>query len=106
MEAEDLTRGSASTATKLAALLPLLGVDRFDRRRLNRALAALDATGAMKITVQVVLHADDDTETVVREAFTVQRGALAPDTLGLPLEGERDKPWEVTRPGALDRLCG
>jgi len=25
----------------------------------------------------------------------------------LPTElfGERDKPWEVTRPGALDRLC-
>ena len=20
--------------------------------------------------------------------------------------GERDKPWEATRPGALDRLCG
>ena len=39
----------------------------------------------MKITVQVVLHADDDTETVVREAFTVQRGALAPETLGLQL---------------------
>ena len=37
----------------------------------------------MKITVQIVLHADDDTETVVREAFTVQRGALAPETLGL-----------------------
>jgi DNA invertase Pin-like site-specific DNA recombinase len=23
-----------------------------------------------------------------------------------PSPGERDKPWEVTRPGALDRLCG
>ena len=44
----------------------------------------------MKITVQVVLHADDDTETVVREAFTVQRGALAPETLGLQLEGAKD----------------
>jgi hypothetical protein len=22
------------------------------------------------------------------------------------LVGERDKPWEATRPGALDRLCG
>jgi hypothetical protein len=44
----------------------------------------------MKITVQVVLHADDDTETVVREAFTVQRGALAPETLGLQLEEAKD----------------
>ena len=35
----------------------------------------------MKITVQVVLHADSDSETVVREAFTVQRkAALTPDT--------------------------
>ena len=31
---------------ELAALLPLLGVDRFDRRTLNRALAAHAATGA------------------------------------------------------------
>ena len=30
---------------ELAALLPLLGVDRFDRRTVNRALAVLDATG-------------------------------------------------------------
>ena len=30
---------------ELAGLLPLLGVDRFDRRRLNRALAGLAATG-------------------------------------------------------------
>ena len=44
----------------------------------------------MKITVQVVLHADDDTQTVVREAFTVQRGALAPETLGLQLEEAKD----------------
>ena len=44
----------------------------------------------MKITVQIVLHADDDTETVVREAFTVQRGALAPETLGLQLEEAKD----------------
>ena len=37
----------------------------------------------MKITVQVVLHADDDTQTVVREVFTLTRGAaLAPETLG------------------------
>ena len=44
----------------------------------------------MWVTVQVVLHADDDTETVVREAFTVQRGALAPETLGLQLEEAKD----------------
>ena len=44
----------------------------------------------MKIIVQVVLHADDDTETVVREAFTVQRGALTPDTVGLQLEEAKD----------------
>ena len=29
----------------------------------------------MKVTVQVVLHADDDTQTVVREAFTLTRAA-------------------------------
>ena len=33
----------------------------------------------MKVTVQVVLHADDDSHTVVREAFTLIREALAPD---------------------------
>ena len=67
-------------------------MDRFDRRTVNRALAALPATGAsgMQITVQIVLHADDDSETVVREAFTVQRGALAPETLGLQLEEAKD----------------
>jgi hypothetical protein len=30
---------------ELAGLLPLLGVERFDRRTLNRALAGLAATG-------------------------------------------------------------
>ena len=35
----------------------------------------------MKVTVQVVLHADDDTQTVVREVFTLTREALAPDTV-------------------------
>ena len=44
----------------------------------------------MKITVQVVLHADDDSETVVREAFTVQRNALTPDTVGLQLQEAKD----------------
>ncbi|HZM64703.1 MAG TPA: hypothetical protein VFC16_00180 [Nakamurella sp.] len=44
----------------------------------------------MKITVQVVLHADDESETVVREAFTVQRKALTPDTVGLQLQEAKD----------------
>ena len=44
----------------------------------------------MKVTVQVVLHADDDSETVVREAFTVQREALTPDTVGLQLQEAKD----------------
>jgi len=44
----------------------------------------------MKITVQVVLHADDDTQTVVREAFTLNRETLAPDTLGLQLQEAKD----------------
>ena len=45
LEAEDLTR-FGEHRDELAALLPLLGVDRFDRRTVNRALAALPATGA------------------------------------------------------------
>jgi len=45
LEAEDLTRFGEHRG-ELAALLPLLGVDRFDRRTVNRALAALSATGA------------------------------------------------------------
>ena len=42
--------------------------------------------GGMKITVQVVLHADEDTQTVVREVFTLTREALAPDIVGLQLQ--------------------
>ena len=45
LEAEDLTRFGGHR-DGLAGLLPLLGVDRFDRRTVNRALAALPATGA------------------------------------------------------------
>ena len=45
LEAEDLTP-FREHRDELAALLPLLGVDRFDRRTVNRALAALDAIGA------------------------------------------------------------
>jgi hypothetical protein len=44
LETEDLTR-FGEHRDELAALLPLLGVDRFDRRTLNRALAAHAATG-------------------------------------------------------------
>ncbi len=44
----------------------------------------------MKVTVQVVLHADDDTQTVVREVFTLTRDALAPDTVGLQLQEAKD----------------
>ena len=45
LDDEDLTR-FGEHRDELAGLLPLLGVDRFDRRTLNRALAALSATGA------------------------------------------------------------
>jgi hypothetical protein len=34
---------------ELAGLLPLLGVERFDRRRVNRALAALVATATRSV---------------------------------------------------------
>ena len=45
----------------------------------------------MKLPVQVVLHADDDTEAVVRAVFTLQREQpLAPDTLGLQLGEAKD----------------
>ncbi|MGH3717237.1 MAG: hypothetical protein ACRDRI_00025 [Pseudonocardiaceae bacterium] len=39
----------------------------------------------MKLTVRVVVHADDETETVVREAFILHRESLTSDTLGLRL---------------------
>jgi hypothetical protein len=44
LDEENCTR-SGEHRDELADLLPLLGVDRFDRRRLNRALAGLAATG-------------------------------------------------------------
>jgi len=44
LDAQDLTRFGEHRA-ELAALLPLLSMNQFDRRTLNRALAALDATG-------------------------------------------------------------
>jgi len=40
----------------------------------------------MKVTVSVTLEADDDTPTVVHDVFTLHRGPLAPDTLGLGLD--------------------
>jgi hypothetical protein len=45
----------------------------------------------MKLTVHVTLSGDDDdTETVVREVFALQREALTPDTLGLGLTEAKD----------------
>jgi hypothetical protein len=44
LDDEDCTR-FGERRDELAALLPMLGVERFDRRTVNRALAALDATG-------------------------------------------------------------
>jgi hypothetical protein len=40
----------------------------------------------MKVTVSVTLEADDDDPTVVHDVFTLHRGPLAPDTLGLGLD--------------------
>ena len=58
----------------------------------------------MKLTVQVVLHADDDTETVLGEApFTLIRQELTPETLGLQLQRPRTcsprcrPPWSSIR---------
>ena len=41
----------------------------------------------MKLSVQVIVHPDDDSETpaVVREVFALDRDVLAPDTQGAPL---------------------
>ena len=44
----------------------------------------------MKITVQVSIQADDNTPTVVHEVFALERGALAPDTVGLRLAEAKD----------------
>jgi hypothetical protein len=44
----------------------------------------------MKVTVRVTLEADDATPTVVHEVFTLARGALASDTLGLHLDEAKD----------------
>jgi hypothetical protein len=44
----------------------------------------------MKLSVQVVLHADEGTETVVHEVFHLDRGPLTPDSLGLGLAEAKD----------------
>jgi hypothetical protein len=44
----------------------------------------------MKISVQVSIQADDDAPTVVHEVFALERGALAPDTVGLRLDEAKD----------------
>ena len=46
----------------------------------------------MKVSVQVIVYPDDDTEAspVVREVFTLDRDDLAPDTLGLQLAEAKD----------------
>jgi hypothetical protein len=46
----------------------------------------------MKVTVQVIVYPDDDTEAspVVREVFALDRDELAPDTLGLQLAEAKD----------------
>ena len=44
----------------------------------------------MKISVQVAIQADDDTPTVVHEVFALDRGTLAPGTLGLRLDEAKD----------------
>ena len=75
---------------ELAGLLPLLGVDRFDRRTLKPCPGSAvrgRGEGGMKITVQVVLHADEDTQTVVREVFTPDQGGRC-----------RRTPWACSRP--------
>jgi len=77
---------------ELAALLPLLGVDHFDAEPGPGSTRRDRDQSGTKVTVQVVLHADDDSETVAREVFTLTltREALAPDTVGLQLQEAKD----------------
>jgi len=44
----------------------------------------------MKISVQVAIQVDDDTPAVVHEVFALDRGTLAPHTLGLRLDEAKD----------------
>ena len=56
----------------------------------------------MKVTVRVTLAADADAPTVVNEVFTLERGPLAPDTLGLQL----DEAKSLLRPERDRRRAG
>lgn len=44
----------------------------------------------MKVTVLVRIEADNDAPTVVHEVFDLERGPLAPGTLGLSLDEAKD----------------
>jgi hypothetical protein len=44
----------------------------------------------MKITVLVTVDAGDDTPTVIHEAFSLERGALSADTVGLRLDEAKE----------------
>ena len=46
----------------------------------------------MKVSVQVIVHSDDDTgaSSVVREVLTLDRDGMAPDTFGLQLSEAKD----------------
>jgi hypothetical protein len=44
----------------------------------------------MKITVSVTIQADDGTPAVASDVFTLEREALAPDSLGLHLDEAKD----------------
>ena len=44
----------------------------------------------MKVSVQVVVEADDEAPTVIREAFTLERAGLGADTVGLRLDEAKD----------------
>jgi hypothetical protein len=44
----------------------------------------------VKITVSVTVHVGDDTPTVIHEAFSLERGALGADAVGLRLDEAKD----------------
>lgn len=44
----------------------------------------------MKVSVQVVIEADGDTPTAVHEVFTLERGALGADAVGLRLDEAKE----------------
>jgi len=78
---------------EMAGLLPLLALERFDRRASIEPLRAgshgKDSSG-MKITVSVTIQADDGTPAVVSDVVTLEREALAPGSLGLHLDEAKD----------------